>query len=270
MKSKKQTLSNFVLSTLLVLTLCFSLCACGQKTSPVEDFEYEFENGEVTITGYKGSDLDIVIPDKIEERPVTVIGEKAFEGYDMESITIPYGITKIEYKAFEDCVNLKTVNLPDSLTEIDGFSGCESLEKIKIPDSVTGIGDFAGCKSLTEITLPDSITGFSSRAFMNCTNLKSINIPKNIDDIPDQLFYGCESLTEIVIPDGVSKIHNSAFGECINLESAIIPSSVIMIADKNAIGNDAFYGCDNLTIYGDANSEAEEYAQKYGIPFVVK
>lgn len=259
-----------IMSAILMLSVCFTLCSCGQTASPVEDFEYEFENGEVTITGYIGSDLEVVIPSEIEDRPVTVIGEEAFMGYDMESITIPYGITKIEYKAFEDCVNLKTVNLPDSLTEIDGFSGCESLEKIKIPDSVTGIGDFSGCKSLTEITLPDSIDGLGSRTFMNCTNLKSINIPESIDNIPDQLFYGCESLTEIVIPDGVSRIHNSAFGECINLESAIIPSSVIMIADESAAGHDAFYGCDNLTIYGDANSEAEEYAKKYSIPFVIK
>ena len=40
-------------------------------------FEYFESNGEITITGYTGSELDVVIPDEIGGYPVTAIVEKA-------------------------------------------------------------------------------------------------------------------------------------------------------------------------------------------------
>lgn len=86
----------------------FILAGCGTPTSsPIEDFSYEFKDGEVTITGYIGTDREIVIPDTIEDRPVTVIGEKAFQGYDMTSIIIPNTITIIQKRAFDDCKRLE-------------------------------------------------------------------------------------------------------------------------------------------------------------------
>ncbi len=68
---------------LMVLFLClvvaFMLCACGSpKTSDIKDFLYEAKNGEITITGYTGKELEIVIPDIIDNRPVKYIGETAF------------------------------------------------------------------------------------------------------------------------------------------------------------------------------------------------
>ena len=74
---------------LACVLLCISFCSCGKQTSPVEDFTYEFEEGTVKITGYTGADREIVVPDTIEERPVTTIGEEAFSGYDLVSIVLP-------------------------------------------------------------------------------------------------------------------------------------------------------------------------------------
>ena len=78
-------------------------------------------------------------------------------------------------------------------------------------------------------------------------------------------YYG--EVTELVIPstlDGykVTEIGSYAFRDCSSLESITIPSSV------TSIGDDAFCGCDKLTIYGEKDSAAESYAKMFGIAFV--
>ena len=67
----------------------------------------------------------------------------------------------IDPMAFRKCVNLKRVELPNSLKMIGGgaFAGCTALEKICIPDGVTeiGIGAFLGCSSLSDVELPPGV-----------------------------------------------------------------------------------------------------------------
>lgn len=159
-------MKKFICSLLTLSFISLSgliLCACGKPaSSPIEDFTYEFEDNKVTITGYTGSDLEIVVPDTIEERPVTVIGEKAFQEYDMTSIIIPNTITLIEEHAFEDCKQLKKIDIPDSVTEISShaFCGCENLEEVNLGSELKTIGQnaFVSCNSLKSIRIPEYVT----------------------------------------------------------------------------------------------------------------
>ncbi|MBR4294659.1 MAG: leucine-rich repeat domain-containing protein, partial [Bacteroidaceae bacterium] len=81
---------------------------------------------------------------------------------NVESITIPYGVTSIGGWAFCNCSSLESITLPYGVTSIGNYAflGCSSLKSITLPDSVTSIGDraFSGCSSLESITLPDSVT----------------------------------------------------------------------------------------------------------------
>lgn len=186
---------------------------------------------------------------------VTVISKDAFKGCsNLKEVYIPEGVTIIEAAAFEYCESLSKVNLPDSLTEIGAFafSGCTSLQKIHIPDNVIVIGPlaFSSCNALVEFstpllniselglrkdthvniranggekTIPDGITRIPSRAFMNCSELKSLRIPNSVTWIGGKAFSGCLGIHEIHIPDSVMGIGENAFEDCKNLTEISVP-----------------------------------------------
>jgi len=101
-------------------------------------YSYTVENGEAIITGYKGSDSEIVIPDMIDGYSVTSIGESAFRGYrQLEKLTIPDSVTSIGDNAFKDCNFLSEMELSNNLKSIGeyAFAYCW-LSSISIPKSV--------------------------------------------------------------------------------------------------------------------------------------
>ena len=76
-------------------------------------FEYAYNaagNG-IVITNYTGSETTVTVPDTIQSMPVVEIGERAFEGNaSLREINLPDTITKIGYRAFAGCANLKTMH----------------------------------------------------------------------------------------------------------------------------------------------------------------
>lgn len=128
-----------------------------EAVSPIEDFSYEMENGEVTITGYKGVDREIRIPAEIYDRPVTQIGTEAFAGYDMVSVVVPDGVRVISSEAFCDCQCLTDLTLPSTLETIEGsaFKNCVLLESVDLPDSLLYLGGNAFANSgLKRLCIP--------------------------------------------------------------------------------------------------------------------
>ena len=82
-------------------------------------FNEENNRTEAVITGYKGIDNDLVIPDSIDNAVVTSIGEKAFaESNQFESITIPDSIGSIGEGAFDCREDLSKVYINLSLIHI--------------------------------------------------------------------------------------------------------------------------------------------------------
>ena len=213
----------------------------------LDKLTYEIENGKVTITDcYTSLSGDIVLPSKIEGKPVTGIGDRAFSGCKgLASITIPNSVTSIGWSAFNNCSSLTSITIPDSVTSIghSAFYNCSSLASITIPNSVTSIGNFAffRCSSLTSVTIPNSVTSIGDSAFSWCSSLTSITIPNSVTSIGDRAFAGCSSLTSVTIPNSVTSIGDYEFSSCDSLTSITIPDSV------TSIGTCAFYNCSSLT-----------------------
>ena len=166
-----------------------------KEETPVNpNIEYKIKDGTVTITG---SDYftheEFIIPAKIEGKPVTNIGKKAFQASELTSITIPDSVTSIGEHAFR-ASDLTSMKIPDSVTSIGdkAFSTCINLTSITIPHSVTSIGDeaFSHCESLTSITIPHSVPSIGYWAFQNCISLAAVTFLGNAPKVDPNVFAG--------------------------------------------------------------------------------
>ena len=143
------------------------------------------------------------------------------------------------------------------------FYNNDTLTNIKLPNSITEIGDsaFGICTSLTSIIIPDLVKAIPYNCFSGSTSLSYVKLPDSLECIRQSSFNDC-SFESIVIPDCVTTIEYNAFGGCRSLEKIVIPNSV------TEIKYEAFGGINSLTIYGDAGSYAEGYANSQSKTFV--
>ena len=186
----------------------------------------------------------------------------------IHTLIIEEGITSIGTYTFQDCSNLTSISIPNTVKRIgeDAFYENTSLKSIVIPDSVEQIEGqaFAFCEQLSDVTLPKNLKSVGKYTFYMTpwynslqpdengltiyenilfdVNEKSekIVIPDNVRIIGSYAFDFCYDLTSIVIPDSVKYIGNYAFCENYSLESITIPEGV------ESIGYYAFIECKKL------------------------
>lgn len=218
----------------------------GSGTSePVVIWEYEVDDdGNATITSYKGTASAVAVPSTIDGYKVTKIGASAFENNkNLYSVTMPNSVTEIGTSAFNDCKNLSAFKLPPNITTLGGwvFSGCESLKEIYIPKTIED-GWRAFSDSNIEIAeFEEGITKIPNRIFLEATKLKNVKMPDTVTEFEDGTFESCTSLETIKIPEFVTKIGESAFSGCTNLSNFKLPPNI------TKINGSAFKGCESLT-----------------------
>lgn len=135
------------------------------------------DDGSVEITAYRGQSSDIVIPDSINSKAVTKIGNHAFESNDyINTVTIPDTVKYIGEYSFCFCSNLRNINFGANIRRIEDFAFryCNNLETVIICDSVMSLGEycFSDCTSLTEVDLGKDLNRLNRNAFSFCRNLK--------------------------------------------------------------------------------------------------
>ena len=229
------------------------------------------QNPNSTTWGLTSGDVEIPskVTDGNEIYKVIAIGASTFyRCSNLTSVTLPEGITSIDYSAFNQCSSLNSIIIPNGVTSIGGEAlwGCENLASVILPEGLTSIGNnvFLGCKKLVSINIPETVTSIGQAAFYGCNSLSSVNIPDGITSIDWATFRGCNGLSSITIPESVTKIGSEAFGYCSNLTSINIPGRITKISDGTfqgcsnlsyisipegvtSIGNNAFQGCSGLT-----------------------
>lgn len=207
---------------------------------------------------YRG---DVVIPEMVN-----------FDGEDLK-------VTAIANSAFQNCSNLTTVTIPNSVTSIGGWSFAKSgVKSITIPNSVTHIGCYAFSESsLNNITLSDNLTEIKNGTFCACS-LNSITIPNKVTCIGDSAFFMCRNLKSIAIPNSVTRIGLMSFTYA-SLGSVNIPNSVteigtmafaasdlksVTLPDSITIINEGIFSlCTNLENIVIPNSVKEIKAQAF-------
>lgn len=109
------------------------------------DYRYEnIDGNSIIFWEYLGSDTDLVVPEKIDGKTVTMLARGAFYNQaNLKSITLPKTLTYIKGCAFWGCTSLESVVIPDGVSAIEEyvFTECYNLKSVTIPKSVTSIGD---------------------------------------------------------------------------------------------------------------------------------
>ena len=182
------------------------------------------------------------------------------------------GVLTIFYGAYPDYLNyngnwefegreeITSVVIEHGIKVCPSFEGCENLRSVSIPDSVTDleIRAFAGCVGLTSIVIPGSIEVVYTEDFYGCKNLSSVTFEEGIERIYEDAFYGC-NLTNIYIPSSVNDISNTTFAHNPNIETIeVSPDNWYYYSENNCLirknTKELLTGCKNSVIPGDIKS----------------
>lgn len=188
---------------------------------------------------YKGASVDVSIPEGVIE-----IKPEAFSDCQyLNSVVFPSSLRKLPEKAFLDFEKLTSItfNQLECISE-SAFEGCIKLNAVKLPDNLKTIGKnaFENCRSLKSIILPTYLEMIDVGAFSYCTAIESISIPNNLKRLKAQVFKGCKSLKKVVMPDGFAILRDELFSGCTSLIDINVPSKL------KEIGNRTFTECTSI------------------------
>ena len=286
-----------VLFVMLMMALSVNGAVAEDDALRSGDYQYRvLEDGTAEITSYSGGDSVLKIPNTLDGKTVTSIGDQAFSGCSsLTSVELSDSMISMGVNPFAGCESLKNIRVsPEQpvFAVIDGvlfnkaerslicYPAGKQEEAYEVPQGIQQIkfDAFAGCRFLTTIELPDSVTSIGDFAFAGCSSLTSIELSDSVTSIGDGAFSWCSSLTNIELPDSVTSIGDGAFSPCSSLTNIELPDSVTSIGDRafawcssltnielpdsvTSIGDQAFWGCDNLTMTVQRDSYAARYAK---------
>ena len=257
-----------------------------EKQTVVDGNTYTYtenEDGTVTITDFTSGGSDhLVIPSKLDEKTVAIIGNNAFEECSLTSVTIPSSVTVIGDSAFDKNYLLTNVTIENREAEIgkNAFGGhdldltihgyVDSTAIIYALENTHFLAVLGGIKVTDDngntYTYIENEEGEATVIGFKPGVSKDIEIPESINGL------------------SITNIYPFAFAKC-GLESIIIPANVEYInlaafafnqlTDITIEGNPAyidnaafFENPEDLKICGITGSSAEAYAKEKGFTFL--
>lgn len=234
----------------------------GQSSTGI--WTIERTEGGCILTGYNGSDTDIIIPSKWGGLTVLGIGDGTFQNKNLASVAIPAGVVNIGSYAFANN-HIERISMPSTVISIgeNAFMG-NNLTRITLSSNLKTIGIGAFSKNqLTSITLPASIENIEGNPFYGNGNLLQIVIDdknQNYTSLDGILFsknkktliaYPAGKGAITAIPSGVTVLSARSLSDA-HLTNVIIPASIVTIEDGALANNDliSITMPKNLTVYG--------------------
>lgn len=174
-------------------------------------------------------------------------------------------VTKVDYRAFNNCPELKEVVVPKSVTSFPSIYGSPEVERVTVDEenpeyrSLDGVlyargrfrnSDTDGCTELKyyppfhpgeRFVFPEFVDSIADGAFSGCKKLKSVVLSDKVTRIPNGTFANCINLESITWGAGLRSIWGKAFQNCTALKSIVFPDSI------EGVSSDAFCGCTNIS-----------------------
>ncbi len=163
------------------------------------EYVYKIYNGAdgdfVGISSYFGAeDVDLVIPDTINGKPVKIIENGAFKYKKFNSVTLPTELEIIREGAFEDCGMTGTLILPSGVKYI-GTSAFEenAFSSVELNEGLLYIGSLAfnwATEMEYSVSYPESLIAVGSSLYNGAfTYPKTLYYGKNALNIENDLIY---------------------------------------------------------------------------------
>ena len=184
----------------------------------VEDYQYSVYGSEITITGINDNTVEeIDIPEKIEGKTVTKISDNAFlDVSSIKIIKVPTTVTSIGDSAFRgtsvESMTIPFVGQTRTASQNRGLLG-HVFGYVK-----TSGENPEGTTQQWEENVYDKFCYFIPKT------LRSVTIT-DASILRKRAFYNCDMLEEVSLNNGIETIERSAFCNCTNLKKANIPSS---------------------------------------------
>ncbi len=238
-------LTAFILIVATLALLCVSLGACSLihvKNGIYFTEVYDENNEEIIayrITGCskKTKKKDTIeIPSVIRGKPVVSIGstDGGFEGSKATKIIVPEGVTRIS-SGFENCPNLTTVELPDSLeimmdnvfegspnvgTVENGFRYVDGwiIDRIEsehyaLRGDTEGVADGVSLDGIQDsegnVHFPEGLRYIGRIAFRNATIRGDVTLPSTLKGTGHVVFEEAQIMGTVTFPETLTVLYNN-------------------------------------------------------------
>lgn len=208
----------------------------------------------------------VIIPNNYTEIPDFLFSSCSA----LTSVTIQGDITHIGRSAFEDCKKLESVIIQSQVIKSIGanaFDSCVSLKTINLPNSIDSIGQraFYECDALTTITLPTSLELLQMETFAG-SGITAIDLTY-IKQMNNQVFWDCDDLETVTGANNLEYVGSYVFGSLIQQYQAYATKWLVNNIPFGS-SKDELVTLGNVAIYAFARSVKPEFTVKGNITHI--
>lgn len=230
---------------------------------------YSLYSSSAAIIKYTGSASDISIPTTVTHGGITYkiteLGSSLFEGKSsLKTVTIPEYVTDIGECAFKNCTNLRKITI-----NAKNLNDCSSSSDGPYYGSASVFYNAGTNSSSFDVVFGSSVHEIP--AYLFCTageksdnhyaHITSVTIPNSVTVIGMYAFQNCFDLKTISWGNGITAIGDYAFNNCYKITNATIPTGVTYI------GEAAFSDCRELTTINYNAKNANDCSSRSDGPY---
>ena len=212
----------------------------GLTDPALTELTYEVQGETVKITGYQGSAEKLRLPDAIDGKPVTTIGDQVFLNHsELHVLSIPNGVTTFGIEILKGCNELYALKTPLPVAEngtylgylygamgyeTNNVSDLRNLKYLEIGGVLTELPPYAlyDCNDIIAVKLPDTVQSLATYSMYRCESLRYVTT-EHLTSIATHAMDYCRSLETLSLPSGLQTIGLGAFENCTSLRRLTIP-----------------------------------------------